>query len=144
MPVFTFIVSINSLVHVSFDRYLRITRHMDYEKLLTRRRVILLIALSWTTSLGGALIAPLLGWSCAEQHCCANDGKRGATLNLQQLCPPVTPKRLPVWFAPHSDTIVLLGLITRTVWNSCSFLIVHLLCRYLRVYAPTVRLVGVR
>jgi len=76
LAVVTFIVSINSLLLVSFDRFLRIARHVDYDRLLTRRRIILLIAIAWLLSIGMFLVLPLLGlWSCASQHCCADDGE---------------------------------------------------------------------
>ena len=72
----TFIISINSLLLVSFDRYLRIAHHSDYERYLTRNKIVILIILSWLLSFGVFLVAPLLGvWSCAEWHCCAKDGE---------------------------------------------------------------------
>jgi len=75
LAVVTFIVSINSLLLVSFDRYLRIAHHTDYDRVLTRQWIVFLIVLAWLVSFVVFLMAPLLGWSCAEQHCCADNGK---------------------------------------------------------------------
>ncbi|XP_002130878.3 sphingosine 1-phosphate receptor 3 [Ciona intestinalis] len=74
MAVVTFIASIDSLLLVSFDRYLRIAEHAKYNRILSRKVIILLIAISWAVSFIMFLVVPLVGWSCQANYCCRNNG----------------------------------------------------------------------
>ncbi|XP_076814337.1 adenosine receptor A3-like [Clavelina lepadiformis] len=109
MAVVTFIVSINSLLLVSMDRYLRIAHHVDYDRLLKRRTVIMLILASWLISFGLFLITPLLGWSCAEQYCCAMDGLCVCRRSVygSSICDTQCSKS----FVPFSKLYILTGVV---------------------------------
>uniref|UniRef100_H2YLI4 G-protein coupled receptors family 1 profile domain-containing protein n=1 Tax=Ciona savignyi TaxID=51511 RepID=H2YLI4_CIOSA len=74
LAVVTFIASINSLLLVSFDRYLRIADHANYSRILTRKWILLLIAISWLISFVMFLVIPLVGWSCHDRFCCRENG----------------------------------------------------------------------
>lgn len=75
IAVVTFIISINSLLLVSFDRFLRIAHHVNYDQILTKNVTAFLIISTWIATFIVFLVAPMVGWSCAHKFCCADEGE---------------------------------------------------------------------
>lgn len=109
LAVVTFIASVNSLLLVSVDRYIRIVRHTDYSRLLNRHTIVALIVLCWIFAFGVFLAAPLLGWSCAEQHCCAYDGL--CACRRSKFGADVCSNECSQSFVPFTKSYILVGLI---------------------------------
>ncbi|CAK8683415.1 unnamed protein product [Clavelina lepadiformis] len=69
LAVVSFSASVNNLLVIAGDRYLKIQDESTYNAVFTRRNSVIFIALSWLFGFFLFLFAPLLGWSCQEDLC---------------------------------------------------------------------------
>nr|XP_039263046.1 cannabinoid receptor 2-like [Styela clava] len=109
IAVVTFIASVNSLLLVSVDRYIRIVRHAEYTRRMNRKTIVALILGSWILSIGVFLVAPLVGWSCSEVHCCAHDGLCACLRS--QFGDDVCGRDCSQSFIPFKKSYILLGVV---------------------------------
>ncbi|XP_002132061.3 cannabinoid receptor 2-like [Ciona intestinalis] len=74
LAVVCFSASVNNLMVIAGDRYLKINDDRRYGTVFTNRSAAILIVLTWICAISLFLVAPLVGWSCGDDFCtCPRD-----------------------------------------------------------------------
>ncbi|XP_078093304.1 cannabinoid receptor 2 [Mustelus asterias] len=67
----SFSASVGSLLLTAIDRYICIHKPSEYRTILTRRRAVICLLVTWSVAVFIAFL-PLMGWNCInyKSHCC--------------------------------------------------------------------------
>ncbi|XP_039367506.1 cannabinoid receptor 2 [Mauremys reevesii] len=84
----SFTASLGSLLMMAFDRYVCIHRPSEYKVIVTRKRVVVAMAVMWIATMITAFL-PLMGWNCCKVN--------SVGWNCSELFPFVDNKYLSSW-----------------------------------------------